>query len=918
MFDNNTPEHVLRFTVLRPPLSERNLPSLKLEETDLKTRVVRVRLRAERAALATRELEDRPAIRQPTSQNLRTVEVIEKALRTIGGRPSATVAEFRRAASEQGHADEPSRDLEALSDALLVRLLGGIAPSNTPATSIVDRNYKLGLLLRHELDADTRLERYLTRPIEVPELELPVEDPATEPTPPRPSDAETQNLVAELTSLPLTNVLRLPEQDDCRFHKPLSIKDSGVDLLSANAKTTLEALELDPRLLPVPDLLQQIEARSATAASRVGNPQMVALESTPTLGALRPVGVADLLVIKQHIKRYKTIEIAHVENVMAGETRNRTHRFFERSEEIFVRETETTREKKEELETAERFEVNREVSSTIKNDQQLGFDLSVSGKYGPTVEFSSDFSLKQSESQERTQRTASTFAREVIGRSIDRVVERVREERIRKLVRETEETNFHGFENKDSDHKVGIYQYLEKVYETQIFNYGKRMMFDFMVPEPASYLWYVKDIPKADAELPDPPIPLEEEAPDASHIDSSNYLRLASLYGATGIDAPPPVLTTVYASHKEGTGGGEGGKPRSIHKTDVDIPAGYLPWLSTATFQATTDDEISIFANLGNSTATIIRDRGTDGGGLRVMQRQMALFPSLASPSKGAYKLPFSIVVYEAANWSVSLQVLCLRTPELLLEWKRKTFETLQQAYLTLKQAYEQAVREIRARAAQEDQRTDRITFDDPPSANLKTVRRELKKHCISIATRQRYEAFAATFDGTDTTPPWFDFNRAALEGSYIRFLEQAFEWDQMQYVCYPYFWGRRSKWHRMFSYAESADHVFKEFLQAGSARVVVPVRPGFERALLYFLATGLIWSGSDAPPLIGSPLYVSIVEELQERTGAPKGEIPVGDPWEATVPTSLVLLRRQMSLPEWENKNADGWDWHPILGPNP
>jgi len=47
----------------------------------------------------------------------------------------------------------------------------------------------------------------------------------------------------------------------------------------------------------------------------------------------------------------------------------------------------------------------------------------------------------------------------------------------------------------------------------------------------------------------------------------------------------------------------------------------------------------------------------------------------------------------------------------------------------------------------------------------------------------------------------------------------------------------------------------------------------------------------------------VNIVAELQEQQGAPGAEVAQGDPWEVTLPTTLVKLRGDDKLPAW------GWD---------
>jgi hypothetical protein len=154
----------------------------------------------------------------------------------------------------------------------------------------------------------------------------------------------------------------------------------------------------------------------------------------------------------------------------------------------------------------------------------------------------------------------------------------------------------------------------------------------------------------------------------------------------------------------------------------------------------------------------------------------------------------------------------------------------------------------------------------------------------------------------------------ARVWGSYIRFLEHAFEWDQIQYAFYPYYWAPRDEWDERFKKADP-DYEFQQFLQAGSARVVVPVRRGFEAAVSHFLETGQPWEGR-GEPTITDPLYFAIVDEIRERTGGRQDAIPVGDPWEVRLPTSLILLRNQDAtpqLPEWERIEDGTWTWRPV-----
>jgi hypothetical protein len=127
--------------------------------------------------------------------------------------------------------------------------------------------------------------------------------------------------------------------------------------------------------------------------------------------------------------------------------------------------------------------------------------------------------------------------------------------------------------------------------------------------------------------------------------------------------------------------------------------------------------------------------------------------------------------------------------------------------------------------------------------------------------------------------------NRMDDYGSFVKFMEQAFEWELMGYTFYPYYWAYKGDWANLYKF-DSDDAVFRSFMQAGMARVVVTIRPGFESAVAYYMATGQIWNGGETP-VIDDPLYLSIVDELKEQ------EYEVEDSWETMLPTNLIALQR-------------------------
>ncbi len=118
-----------------------------------------------------------------------------------------------------------------------------------------------------------------------------------------------------------------------------------------------------------------------------------------------------------------------------------------------------------------------------------------------------------------------------------------------------------------------------------------------------------------------------------------------------------------------------------------------------------------------------------------------------------------------------------------------------------------------------------------------------------------------------------------------------------MTYSLYPYFWGRKDRWLDTSKLSNPTDPIFASFLQAGAARVVVPVRPGYEMMVSHYLATDQVWGGGQIPH-VGDELYISIVQEIQEQQDAAGGGTPEDEPWEVTLPTTLAILQQDGKLP--------------------
>ena len=600
-----------------------------------------------------------------------------------------------------------------------------------------------------------------------------------------------------------------------------------------------------------------------------------------TRGEVSSVGIGDLLVVKQTLNGYEARELSHVDNILKGEHRSLSTKRTRTTEETIEEERETTVEEERDQQSTERFEMQREASKVQKEDDSLKIGTSLSGSYGPMVEFKVTTDFGMSSSKEESTKAAENYSKEVVNRASTKVTERVRRMTRLKTVESFEEENVHEWNNVEgTDHVVGQYQWLDKLYEAQVFNYGSRMLFDLVVPEPAAFIHHtLKTLLPAGAEIVKP-IPFTLDSDD---ITIGNYAFYAHRYDAEGIEAPPEPIITVSKVFEGNDPTAEAGQVQK--SAEVPINDGYEAMHARA-HVATTNWEAGHKTVLSIGTLTWIH------AGPSVGWREGPL-------NKQQKSITCTLLTWRVATVVASIEITCNRTAAALEKWRIKTHAAIKKGYLKQLKDYEDAIEAAKAQASAETRRRN-------PSLNALLQREELKKAVISVFTAQHYDSFNSIETGGMGLPQ-VALAEAGLEGPYIRFFEQAFEWEQMMFLYYPYFWGRKSRWVEA-SFIEDADFTFAAFMKAGAARVVVSVRPGFELAVAHFLETGQIWEGGD-PPLVTSASYLNIVDEIKERQQAPGAEVAVGAPWEVRLPTTLIALRKKDSLPRWQKNAAGEWE---------
>ncbi len=599
---------------------------------------------------------------------------------------------------------------------------------------------------------------------------------------------------------------------------------------------------------------------------------------------LQRLGIADYRRVEQEVCCYVPGEVSHIENIMAREYKERSTRRLRRSDTTDTISSEREVESLTETASTDRFEMSREISSLTAQDQSFGAGVGAAYTNGITS-VNTSASYANNTSKEDSNSQAVDHAQEMTERALERIVEKVREERVTKIIEEYEENNAHGYDNREGNtHVSGVYRWIDKVYKNKVLNYGKRLMYEFMIPEPAMFHNLAQseyqNIAKEDTlERPIDPRKAERYTLSNSikNVTTDQLLYWAGVYNAE-IEAKPEAMVTVGKSfHIIHSGGGALDHTESNSGSGViQVPGGYKATRAYGVFNASGDgDDQGVLLSLSI-------------GDLVKTYKGRLIHHTLQYSTRGEYlsfrkpfttEVPVSYTLGNHVSGDITTSVVCELTPEGEETWKLK-------AYNTIIDAYEEKLENYLARKGQlESEQKDKVRVN--PGLYRELEKTVLRKNCITYLLGHEKVGISGLFNGATTASGIVpNHTSEALEtyAARVKFFEQAFEWDIMSYNFYPFYWSDKNNWVTKYNISND-DPLFKAFLQSGMARVIVTVRPGFEEMVNWYLATGQIWSGGQVPT-IDDPEFVSIVEELREP------ESVVEETWESRIPTALTVLQ--------------------------
>jgi hypothetical protein len=632
-----------------------------------------------------------------------------------------------------------------------------------------------------------------------------------------------------------------------------------------------------------------------------------AADETVIYGVNR-IGVIDYRKVEQELCCYIPGEVSHIENIMAKEYKDRTTRSLSRVEQTTELTSEQEVETSTDTTTTERNELSSEMAKIIDKDRStdLGFTASASGGSPDTYQWAAggtaDFSFGQSTSNSNT--IARTKAKELTQRALERVVQKVSSTRTSKMLREFEDSNTHGFDNrKGNTHITGVYRWVDKVYKNRIVNYGKRLIYEFMVPEPSR--WYKEAVivekEESDASgqnssagpvLVKPTHPKENNIGNAESITRENFSQLGSLYGVQ-ITAPQDKNISVSDSHSAATGTDDDTHYYNDYEP-VIIPTDYSCVRITGAISGRYKSYSAAYASLIIGVGPKVHTKNFgDGAGNFSDNFDFSGFS--LSPSTKATMTTRKIV-----NVTVSLNYICELSSERYKQWQQDAYSSIMDAYNQQLAEYNAALSDAQAALAAKEAtaKEENEAVSSNSKFNAEIIHTELKRLCIEMLTTPfgRPQGKDLYLPGECKVPKLALSPALDEYASQVKFFEQAFDWSIISQLFYPYYWAKKCDWKALFQSQDSADLIFQAFLQSGMARVMVPVRQGFEDAVVFYMETGRIWNGSGLVVDTDDELYLSIVDEMTDIKGFTEG-----DEWETIVPSDLTIIQAKSAFLEDE-----------------
>lgn len=512
---------------------------------------------------------------------------------------------------------------------------------------------------------------------------------------------------------------------------------------------------------------------------------------------------------------------------------------------------------------AEKSDAAMATEAESRHASAFDFRTSMSGGYGP-VSMTSSLGLNSSSDQRNSIKQSTQKSREITERASARVRQEHKVSIKIEAASGTEETSSKTITNPYDDRTLRIdYYRLMRKWRTDLFRYGLRMTFDICIPAPGARLWgRYQRLKELDAQLS---LGFDFSL-KPSGIKDDNWQQLAD---EAGISLPPPLRlnSSVVVT-------------RQFMNLDISFEA--LEFTAPANYALTQDGKAHISYTVvqnfnGLPPIALLELDGDDGIQIQtnpIMQAAGIIKANVIAAGNGSYRtLSFS---HKDTVGIATFTVGATRQSSVFAEWQAACWVSLRDAALQRHEAGQAKLREEREAIAMSLSGKDALTL-------RRLEREEIMRQVLSWLIGPSFDPTPAAIQsalddilsreaaGEEALPTQEGWSGILQFGEVVKFLHQAIEWENIIYFTYPYFWGSQKQASDRMLF-EHEDSVHRDFLRSGYARIVIPVRPGFEKDFAAWVDTGQFQGNSNSR-------YMPIAEEIEAFAKTNYAGIPPANP---------------------------------------
>jgi hypothetical protein len=396
-----------------------------------------------------------------------------------------------------------------------------------------------------------------------------------------------------------------------------------------------------------------------------------------------------------------------------------------------------------------------------------------------------------------------------------------------------EDFTAHLIENKHADKSMRI-DYFKRVrnWRSDLYRYGVRLTYDVVLPDPGARLRdRVRELQQISQELSAE----FQLGLVPSDVQVSNWESLADRYGVA-LPAPPEQVQQlestqpiVFATPYDVNSAPDGSKwivaQRSTPVT-ISTPRDYE--LSNLNIFG----EVWCWPNVGARWLSAFAGRSwtgvnADAGGYCILDWNLG--PG-EIPAEGLITVVFRM--RGAENGTLRLTATAVPTEKSMDQWRMTCWSIIRDAAGAAAALHRSYLRDRQA-VLQKD-----VNNDDP--VRLRRMERESVMRAVLEWMFPGFENSSSVLAGLPSPGSLApsSWQQVMQYGEYIKFVQEAIDWDNLMVFLFPYFWD--TVWHEPEKLLlEHPDAIHREFLRAGAARVILAIQPGFEDAVVSLLDAG-------------------------------------------------------------------------------